>query len=157
MAEALPQGHARRALAPIPDDLQMKSLPKLPWTNAHFDSRLVVESVTPNAWNVFRPLTWHGNITETVPAGFETDFASIPAFAAVFGFDDDDWCEAAALHDWIYRRRQEYGKKVADDEFWLALRVTGCPPLKSWIIHRMVSWFGGSAWRNSTAILAGKH
>lgn len=81
----------------------------------------------------------------TVPAGFLSDFASIPAFAALFGFDDDDFCEAAVLHDYLYTVKT-CTRAAADREFLLALKATKCSAAKRWTIYRMVRLFGWHAW-----------
>jgi len=76
----------------------------------------------------------------TVPAGFYTDFASIPwLFRPVF--PTNYFSHAATIHDYLYRQTRP-GQKQADDVFfeaclasgrskalsraaWLALRIAG--------------------------------
>ena len=38
-----------------------------------------------------------------VPAGFETDLASVPTFARLLFSPDGPWAQPAVLHDWLYR------------------------------------------------------
>lgn len=113
-----------------------------------FLSTLVVESIRKNKWKLVNPLIWQGNIYVVVPEGFETDFASIPEFAGLFGFDDDDQAAPAVLHDWLYKT-QLYPRKQADLEFLLGLKETGCGFVRRRVIYSMVRAFGWAAWKQN--------
>jgi uncharacterized protein DUF1353 len=64
----------------------------------------------------------------TVPAGFVTDFASVPrwipiAFALFGGIAQAE----AVVHDWLYRRGSGVTRREADDTFFEAMTVMGKP------------------------------
>jgi hypothetical protein len=71
----------------------------------------------------------------TVPAGFETDLASVPrilwSFIAPWEAD-----EAAIIHDWLYHRRR-LDRRVADSIFRQALVLCGIGR-----IHAALMWLG---------------
>lgn len=84
-----------------------------------------------------------------IPAGFETDFGSIPAFLR--GVVDDD--DPRALCPFI-RHDKRYNdctgtRLAADDELYDGLIACGMGRIKAWLIYRAVRLGGGSHW-NST-------
>ena len=85
-----------------------------------------------------------------VPAGFITDFASVPR---VFRSIIPAWGrygKAAVIHDYLY---QETGihhwmtRKLADELFLGAMLVSGTKPWKAKVMYRAVRLFGRFAWR----------
>lgn len=80
-----------------------------------------------------------------VPAGLETDLASVPRFfwrvAAPW-----DALEPPAVHDWLYRRAAEYPRWMADLIFLLALRDAGVARWRSVAMYLAVRAFGRSAY-----------
>ncbi len=83
----------------------------------------------------------------TVPAGFETDFASVPV-----GFR---WLvplvgrhgKAAVLHDWLYASGYLPRRRMADAVFFEAMGVLGVRPWRKWLVWLAVRVFGGRHWR----------
>lgn len=68
-----------------------------------FDSELAIEAVGPITWQLTRPLVWTGTKGDTfvVPAGFITDFATIPRFLHWLVSPYGPYTRAAVLHDWL--------------------------------------------------------
>ena len=83
----------------------------------------------------------------TVPAGFLTDFASIPAFCWPVATKLGPWNLPAVLHDYLYFAKH-FSRKVADYAFLSALRNTGVAPARSATMFAAVRCFGFLAWRN---------
>lgn len=116
-----------------------------------FLSRLDVELVsgTANAgrgaWRLTKPLRYvspkYGNFT--VPAGFVTDFASIPRLPGVFLIFGDTAHEAAALHDYLYATGK-VPRDVADKIFLEAMRDTGVAWWRRILMYLGVRLFGES-------------
>lgn len=72
-----------------------------------------------------------------VPAGYRTDFATIPNWATWLLKAVDKHCIAAILHDWMYDTRYNENRKFADDEF---LRVMKEYNVAKW--QRNIMYFG---------------
>lgn len=67
----------------------------------------------------------------TVPAGFETDLASVPRFLwSIFPPHDPHYAAAAVVHDYLYRW-DGFTRVVADAVFYEAMRVLGTPKWKA--------------------------
>lgn len=92
-----------------------------------------------------------------VPAGFETDFASVP-----FGFRNlfppmGRWSRAAIVHDHIYQlggvnagicdgEPVSYTRKRADEIFREAMIVLGVPAWRRELMYAAVRLGGGGGW-----------
>lgn len=63
-----------------------------------------------------------------VPLGFETDFASIPAWLHWVIPADGLWAKASAMHDFLYDRHAEVSKIIADSIFLEAMLVAKVNP-----------------------------
>lgn len=94
----------------------------------------------------FRYMTTWG-YTVTVPAGFVTDYASIPRFLwriAPPSTGRHVW--PAVLHDFLYRCAQErVTRKFADEVFLDAMKASRVSLWKRQAIYRAVRMFGGSS------------
>lgn len=85
-----------------------------------------------------------------VPAGFETDFASIqclknPLLCGLYAFLDDYGNKAAVIHDWLYRNGL-YTRAICDEVFYRALRVEKVPKLRAILLYQGVRIGGGSSY-----------
>jgi hypothetical protein len=101
------------------------------------------------SWVLLEPYTRDTLIgTITVPAGFETDLASVPRQVwrryPKFG----RWTGAAVVHDFLYRQRPHGGlrRSAADDVFEDLLREDGVLYGDVGIIMAAVRQFGDRAW-----------
>lgn len=83
-----------------------------------------------------------------IPAGFETDFASIPAWAHRYVRPNDRRVIGAAIvHDWLYALGGQEGvmtKRKADQIFRFALKEKGVNRIKRNVMFQAVSAFGNS-------------
>lgn len=92
---------------------------------------------------------WEGH-SFTVPAGFESDGASVPQFlwASVSPKIDPRSLAAAIGHDYLYRECPEgWTRKMADDFFYDYLRLHGLSWWKSQKAYWGVRLFGSSSWQ----------
>ncbi len=106
-----------------------------------------------STWSLAEPLEYHvgaansDNIVE-VPAGFETDLASVPWFGRWLVSSWRGTARAAVIHDFLYSvvgRRHGFTRSQADAIFREALKVTGS---RLWpVIWVAVRLFGLAAWR----------
>jgi hypothetical protein len=86
-----------------------------------------------------------------VPAGFVTDFASIPfPFNKVFP-PDGPWAKAAVLHDWLISYQKNISKIVQDSIFLEAMRVIGVNPIIAWLFFTSVRIYR-DIWQASSGI-----
>jgi hypothetical protein len=88
-----------------------------------------------------------------VPAGFVSDFASIPRpFWSVL----PTWGKygsPAVVHDYLYWD-QRCTREQADWILLLAMEETHVGPIQRFVIHRAVRWGGALAWRHNRRLRA---
>ena len=88
--------------------------------------------------------------TITVPAGFQTDLASIPAAARAVFSPDGPGVEAAIVHDWLLEHGGR-GRDYADAVFLDALTACGVSRWRRRTMHAAVRLRTRSLrWRGST-------
>ncbi|MCV0441463.1 MAG: DUF1353 domain-containing protein [Hydrogenophaga sp.] len=81
-----------------------------------------------------------------VPAGFVTDFASVPRLFRSLVPRAGRYSLATFVHDWLYRAQPEgWTRKKADLAFLSAMRDLGVPWLKRRTIYHAVR-IGGGRW-----------
>jgi len=110
-----------------------------------FTSKLILEQLdtTENRrWELRKPLIWTtSNRRIMVPAGFRTDFASVPRLfwriLPPFGL----YGKAAVLHDWLYFEAM-LSRETADGIFLEAMVELGVAKWKRRIMYRAVRMFG---------------
>jgi hypothetical protein len=83
--------------------------------------------------------------TITIPAGFGTDFASIPQWLPWAGALIVHGKSACTVHDWLYTT-QPCTRLQADQGLLEALRVTGVAPWRRFFFWWGVRLFGWSHW-----------
>jgi len=95
---------------------------------------------------------WH---TLTVPAGFLTDLASVPAVGRWLVSETGHHTEAAVVHDYCYvyqpgDRRPNSGlsRKDADYLFETMMGAALVMPITAWAAHASVQLFGGGIYGN---------
>jgi hypothetical protein len=126
-----------------------------------FTSPLIVKVLDEYEFELFRSFTFHINSrysenSITVPAGFPTDFASIPkAFWSILP-PYGKYTKAAVLHDYLYAKHEYAGvenqvipvtRKEADLIFLRAMEVLEVGRVKRWVMYQAVRGFGGKAWK----------
>lgn len=130
--------------------------------------------VTPNAdgvlWRLDAPFSW---AYISVPAGFKTDFASIPPLSLIGGvfasvafvagwqwlfwaamavvlishllLHTGSYTRAAVIHDWLYSTRQ-LSRSASDWALFEAMRACGTHLWKRCVIWLAVRCFGWACW-----------
>lgn len=101
-----------------------------------------------NVYALVEPIRWWSGLT--VPAGFQSDGASVPRFfwRVVFPPGDSRALFAAFIHDYIYRTHPKgWSKEDADDAFRDLLLQDGVPSTRANLAYWGVRLFGGPAWR----------
>lgn len=118
---------------------------------AGFSDPLVAQKLDGRRWRVHVPFVYEvGHLgsgeTITVPAGFETDLASVPrVFWRVFP-PDEGYSQAAVLHDWLCHNRgrveQCYSVRRTSEIFREAMEVLGVVRWRRAVMFRAVLHFG---------------
>jgi hypothetical protein len=130
-------------------------------SNHQRGGRVVVEPLDAVRWMMIEPVRYIGE-TETfvVPAGYVTDFATVPRIAVWLIPRFGSYTKAAILHDWLLTD-SEVSSVDADNLFRRALRELGVPPVRRTLMWVGVRW--GAAfnkrrragwWRTAPAVLA---
>ena len=98
---------------------------------------------------VLAPLVYESDVakmTITVPAGFETDLASVPRLPLVYMATGGTADKAAVIHDYLYTNHI-VPRDVADAVLREASAVTRVPGWRRWSMWAAVRVFGGAAWK----------
>ena len=82
----------------------------------------------------------------TVPAGFETDYASFPFFLKPITPEKWIKTKASVLHDFLYRQGG-HSKAIADAIFLEAMIVSGITPVAAYPMFVAVSTCGNKAYK----------
>jgi hypothetical protein len=88
--------------------------------------------------------------TINVPAGFITDFASVPR---IFWWIYPQWGKygnAAVIHDFLYWEQSKYKKDEADKIFMEGMTVLGVGKVTAKILYLAVKYFGKWAWNSNS-------
>lgn len=99
-------------------------------------------------WILTAPLIYRSDVameTFIVPAGFQTDLASVPRLPIVYELTGDTSDEAAVVHDFLYSTHK-VERKMADAVLREASAVTGVPAWRRWMMWAGVRCFGWSHW-----------
>ena len=91
-------------------------------------------------WRLLMPLHfWHAPVSEqiTAPAGFVTDFASIPRLPLVWWIMSDYGHPAAVIHDYLCESRS-HPRKFADEVFHAALIACRVPRWRASLMYTAV-------------------
>jgi hypothetical protein len=117
-----------------------------------FLTPLRTEQTGPNRWRLIEPFVYQtksGAFTTSiaVPAGFETDFATVPRIPVAGLVAGGAGEKAAVVHDWLYHTKP-CSRKETDQMFLDALTEEGEPWWRRYIMYAAVRAFGGPFWRN---------
>jgi Protein of unknown function (DUF1353) len=105
---------------------------------------LTVSRVDANTWALVDPLVYQGRRQRfVVPAGFRTDFASVPRLVTWLIPRFGAYTLAAILHDWLCDEGIRSGvvtPRQADGIFRRVMRESGVPVLRRWLMWAGVRW-----------------
>lgn len=108
-----------------------------------FTTELVAQQTGDFDWKVVEPLVYTGRVdTFTVPAGSDTDFASVPEIFQWLIPRSGRYTKPAVLHDFLCRHGTEVGCPVedADGLFRRSMADVGVPFFTRWIMWTAVRW-----------------
>jgi hypothetical protein len=121
-----------------------------------FLTALVVEPATEKdteQWRLVSPLVYRSDLADKtfyVPAGFVTNFASVPRIPGVYELAGNTSSKAATLHDFLYSTH-EVEREMADAILREASAVTGVPLWRRWPMYWGVRAFGWAFWHNAAS------
>jgi hypothetical protein len=116
-----------------------------------FLTPLIVRSDAPNTWTLTFPLRYQAAREKfEVPAGFETDFASIPQFLWSVFPPHGRHTRAAVLHDYLYVEAPGgISRKDVDGLFLRTMGELGTAWWRRRLMYRAVRLFGGRLWKKA--------
>ncbi|HEY0126101.1 MAG TPA: DUF1353 domain-containing protein [Blastococcus sp.] len=105
---------------------------------------LTVRRVDADRWALVDHLVYQGRRDRfVVPAGFRTDFASVPRPVTWLVPRFGAYTLAAILHDWLVTeglRTRAVTPRQADGIFRRVMRESGVPVLRRWLMWAGVRW-----------------
>jgi hypothetical protein len=105
---------------------------------------IVVRGIDANTWALVDDLVYWGSWERfVVPAGFRTDFASVPRVVTWLFPRFGAYTLAAILHDWLVSEGLRSGavtSRQADGIFRRVMRESGVPVLRRWMMWAGVRW-----------------
>ena len=127
--------------------------------------RVLVTPLDARRWRLVEPVCYAGATDRfIVPDGYVTDFASVPRIAVWLVPTYGRYTAPAILHDYLITDCIPAGRITSvdvDGLFRRAMRESGVPPVKRWLMWTGVRW--GAAfnrrrsagwWRTAPAVLA---
>lgn len=116
-----------------------------------FLTDLAVKNLDDENWLILEPLVYQSRTlgkTVEVPAGFQTDFASVPRLPLTFALTGDAAHKAAVIHDYLYRSLPHIcQRRTADLVFYEAMKVTGIVWWRRELMFAGVRLGGSGSWR----------
>lgn len=113
---------------------------------AAFLTPLVVVQFGETDWVLHEDLVF-GDIR--VPAGFTTDFASVPRLPFAWLIAGGVGNRAAVIHDYLYRTTPHtHTRAQADDVFYDALLACGVEPWRAYLMWAAVRCCGWTSYRD---------
>lgn len=113
-----------------------------------FETTLAVKRLDERFWALTSDLVYRGqDQTFRVPAGFVTDFASVPPFMRGIIDDTGKWTLAAIVHDYLITYRinalddlSRVSSRDTDGIFRRIMREEGVSWLARWVMWTGVRW-----------------
>jgi hypothetical protein len=120
-----------------------------------FLAPLQIEQIDERHWRLLRAFTYDSEVAKArivVPAGFVTDFASVPRVPVAYWLFGGTANAAAVIHDWLYTTGI-FPKDTADSVFYEAMRASGIGFLRARFMYWGVAYGGGMAWAAHRAVV----
>lgn len=122
-----------------------------------FTTPIRVEYIDGDRWRLLETFAYHVGSEDSqdvivVPAGFVTDFASIPRIFWALYPPTGPWAAAAVIHDYLYAEAKR-PREECDQIFFEGMAVLGVPFVRRHMMHRLVRMFGGPAYGRPDAVL----
>lgn len=115
---------------------------------SRFITPLKTTQIDQGHWQLDAPLVYESDLLQqhvSVPAGFVTDFASVPRVPIAYMVAGGKANAAAVIHDWFYSTHA-VTREQADDVFYEAVRALGHSVFTAYTMWLAVRAFGGFAW-----------
>jgi hypothetical protein len=117
-----------------------------------FSSELVVQELPQDFWKLREDLQVLVNeCSITIPAGFVTDFCSVPKVPVIYEALGDKWRKAGVLHDWLYSFG-DVPREVADMILREAIISLGGSTLEAAAVYSAVRLFGAQFYQGKTYV-----
>ena len=85
---------------------------------AFIEDTLAVERVDDRHWMLLRAMTYEGQRDKfRIPAGYKTDFASVPKILQWFAPSTGPYTQAAVLHDYLCDSLNEWGYVILPNRY----------------------------------------
>ena len=118
---------------------------------SEFLNELLIKPTSKDGeWVLLEPLRYQSKIykgTIEIPAGFVTDFASVPRVPVAYTLFGDRAHRESVIHDFLYTRHL-VGKAKADRIFLEAMKVRKKSVFVRWAMYLGVMLGGGSAYKS---------
>lgn len=116
-----------------------------------FPLPLQVELIDRTRWRLLAPFSYLDPELgqQEAPAGFTTDFASVPREPLTFALIGGYGHAAAVIHDWLYRSGR-LTRRDADAVFRRALRSSGIARWRAWLMWAGVRIGGSRRYRRQS-------
>lgn len=128
-------------------------VPTHPQADSRFLDPLVLEYIDGRSWKLVHAFDYQTDVFPVdrrpikIPAGFVTDFASVPkAFWNVMP-PTGEYGKAAVIHDFLYRTKGVATKAEADSVFLEAMTALGVGFWTRRTMYYGVKFFGGSSYK----------
>lgn len=113
-----------------------------------FHTPLVLEYLDGQNYRLTSEFKYDSSVgTFTVPAGFVTDFASIPKPLWNLLPPTGSYGKAAVVHDFLYRTPGQASKEIADAIFLEAMAALDVGVFTRYTMYLAVRLFGGKAYK----------
>lgn len=117
--------------------------------HSRFITNIKAEKINEH-WKLLDDLVYYSEIlqaTITVPAGFETDFASVPRIPLAYLIAGNTAHGPAVVHDYQYRKG-DVTREQADDIFYEGMKADNDPAAgwRRWLMWAAVRSAGWTIW-----------
>ncbi len=109
---------------------------------------LLVDDDQSGKWQLLEPLSFKSDLVGqifTAPAGFVTDFCSVPRVPLAFALLGDRARKSGTLHDWLYTSHV-VDRETADKVLREMLPLNGVDACEAQAFYLGVRMGGGSHW-----------